>query len=81
MPRRLLIALILCVLLGALSSWLLPRVGLQLPWYVPLIAFAAIFAGVALNTDWNTELSGDPDESPVRDDVTESEDEEPHKFR
>jgi hypothetical protein len=68
-PRRLLIALILCVVLGLLSSWLLPRLGLQMPWYVPLIAFGAIFIGVALNTDWEEELKGDSDESPVSDDV------------
>ncbi len=81
MPRRLLIALILCVGLGVLCSWLLPRVGLNLPWFVPLLAFGAIFAGVVLNTNWNEELRGDPDESPVRDDVSERDDDGPHKFR
>ena len=68
-PRRLLIALILCVLLGLGSSWLFHRLGVGIPWYVPLIAFGAIFAGVALNTDWTNEFKGDPDESPVSDDV------------
>ena len=55
----------------------MPRVGLNLPWYVPLIAFAAIFLGVAFNTDWSQELAGDPDESPVSGDSEE----DPFKFR
>jgi hypothetical protein len=55
--------------LGLGSSWLFARLGVGVPWYVPLLAFAVIFTGVALNTDWGAELKGDPDESPVSDDV------------
>ncbi|MBU6413156.1 MAG: hypothetical protein KGS45_06755 [Planctomycetes bacterium] len=77
MTRRLLIALILCVVLGLGSSWLFLRLGVGIPWYVPLIAFAAIFVGVALNTDWSQELKGDVDESPVSDDVED----DPYKLR
>ncbi len=45
MFRRLLIALFLCIALSLACWLLLPRVGFDVPWWVPLVGFAVILAG------------------------------------
>lgn len=56
MIRRLFISLLVCIVLGVAAAVVLPRMGMNMPWYVPLLAFGAIFAGVVLNTDLASEV-------------------------
>ena len=56
MIRRLFISLVVCIVLGITAAIVLPRMGMNMPWYVPLLAFGAIFVGVVLNTDLAAEV-------------------------
>lgn len=57
MFRRLLIAFALCAVLALAFFLLLPMFGVRLPWFVPLLAFAAILAGTVLSPEAHRELS------------------------
>ena len=43
--RRLSIAMILCLIIGLVAWWLLPKYHIDIPWYTTMIAFVAIFVG------------------------------------
>lgn len=45
-----------CIVLGITTAIILPRMGINMPWYMPLLAFGAIFVGVVLNTDLAAEV-------------------------
>lgn len=57
MLRRLLIAFALCAALALAFFLLLPMYGVRLPWFVPLLAFAAIMAGTVLSPEARREVS------------------------
>ena len=72
MIRRLFISLVVCIALGVAAAIVLPRMGLNMPWYVPLLAFAAIFVGVAMSTDFSEEIkAGKRPETPESYDTDE----------
>ena len=48
MARRLFIAFVLIALVTVLCWFVLPRTGLGLPWYVPMLGYAVILGGAML---------------------------------
>ncbi len=73
MIRRLFISLLVCIVLGITAAIVLPRMGMNMPWYVPLLAFAAIFIGVVLNTDLAAEIEdGKRPETPDTEDTRDT---------
>jgi hypothetical protein len=70
--RRLFVSFVACLALGICSALLLPRLGLNMPWFVPLLAFFAIFIGAALSTDFSEEVkAGKRPETPESYDTQE----------
>jgi hypothetical protein len=69
MARRFFIALILCTL-AALVCWiLLPRLGTNLPWFVPLLAYVPmLLTGLAAWLNAKTPPDEDHDAEPVEND-------------
>jgi hypothetical protein len=62
MLRRLLIAFFLSILIAVVCWFVLPSVGVPIPWWVPLLAFGAIATPAILSiADWKP---AEPDESP-----------------
>lgn len=49
LAKRLFIALVLIILLGAVFYVVLPTIGLRLPPFVPILCYAAIAAGAILS--------------------------------
>lgn len=67
MLRRLIIAFALSVLIAMLCWFVLPSIGVPIPWWVPLLAFLVIAAPALLTAgDWRVP---EPDESPQTDDL------------
>jgi len=71
--RRLLIAALLCIALSLACWLLLPRVGFDVPWWVPLVGFIVILAGSLAplldregpDADQDEFLNDDPGPSPA----------------
>ena len=73
MIRRLFISFVVCIALGITTAIVLPRMGINMPWYMPLLAFGAIFVGVVLNTDLGAEVEeGKRPETPDAHDTQDS---------
>jgi hypothetical protein len=65
LARRLFVAAVLIVLIALVCWLLLPRAGVHVPWWVPVLAFAVILVAAAARAgEPGTEDDEQPPESP-----------------
>jgi hypothetical protein len=64
--KRLLIAGLLSAVIAGVCWWLLPRAHIDVPWYVPIVAFGVMLAAALLGArDASEGDDGDEDEPEV----------------
>lgn len=60
MLRRLFLGFLLCCFTAVACFYLLPRLGVNVPWFVPMIAFVAIAGATAMATAQQPREGDDP---------------------
>lgn len=74
LARRLLVASIFCIIIAVACWWLLPRVGMEIPFYVPLVCFAVIVFGAILRGEEADGDDGEEDEPEIAGRIGDGED-------
>ena len=63
--RRLFVALLVIIIFAALCWLLLPRLGVTIPWWVPVVGFAVIVASALLAPTMGPREDDDGPDAPI----------------